>query len=43
MPTAKKAEIVDALQDLLQRANVAIATDYRGLNTADLTALRRRL
>lgn len=28
---------------MFQRANVAIATDYRGLTTADLTALRRRL
>ena len=43
MATAKKVEKVDELQELFQRANLAIATDYRGLNTADLTALRRRL
>lgn len=43
MPTPKKAETVRELQDLLERANVAIATDYRGLKTSDLTALRRRL
>lgn len=43
MPTAKKAARVDELQDLFQRANLAISTDYRGLKTAELTALRRRL
>ncbi len=43
MPTAKKMDRVEEIQDLLRRASVTIATDYRGLNTADLTALRRRL
>lgn len=43
MPTPKKVERVRELQDLLARASVAIATDYRGLTVADLTALRRRL
>lgn len=43
MPTAKKAARVQELQELFQRANLAISTDYRGLKTAELTALRRRL
>lgn len=43
MSTPKKAAIVRELQDLFERANVAIVTDYRGLKTSDLTALRRRL
>ena len=43
MPTAKKAETVTGIQDLIQRATIAISTDYRGLSVGDLTALRRRL
>lgn len=43
MPTAKKAARVEELQDLFGRASVAISTDYRGLKTAELTALRRKL
>lgn len=43
MPTAKKAETVAEVQDLIERATIAISTDYRGLSVADLTALRRKL
>lgn len=43
MPTPKKVETVERLQELLAKATVAIAADYRGLRVADMTALRRRL
>lgn len=43
MPTAKKAETIAEVQDLIARATIAISTDYRGLKVSDLTALRRRL
>ncbi|MEK7216260.1 MAG: 50S ribosomal protein L10 [Chloroflexota bacterium] len=43
MPTAKKADTVADIQDLIQRATIAISTDYRGMRVADLTALRRKL
>lgn len=43
MPTVKKIETVKELSDRIARANLAIAGDYRGLNVADMTALRRAL
>jgi len=43
MPTAKKAETIAEVRDLIDRATIAISTDYRGLKVSDLTALRRRL
>lgn len=43
MPTVKKADTVAGIQDLIQRATIAISTDYRGMRVADLTALRRKL
>ena len=43
MPTQKKVETTEYLQDLMQRGTVAIVTDYRGLKMAELTALRRKL
>ncbi len=43
MTTAKKVATVAELQDLFERANLAIATDYRGLTTGDLMSLRRKL
>lgn len=43
MPTPKKVETVGQLKELLQKATLAIAADYRGLTVADMTALRRRL
>ena len=38
----KKPEIVDRFTEKLTRAEVAIATDYRGLTVAQITDLRRR-
>ncbi|HEY8445953.1 MAG TPA: 50S ribosomal protein L10 [Thermomicrobiales bacterium] len=43
MPTAEKARTIDSLADQLSRAQLAILTDYRGLNVADLQNLRRTL
>lgn len=43
MPTAKKAAIIAELEDKIKRANIAISTGYRGLNVAEMTALRRRM
>ncbi len=40
---AKKSKIIESLSDSFKKANIAILTDYRGLKTADLTTLRRRL
>lgn len=38
-----KAQIIDSLQEAFSKSNVGILTDYRGLKTLELTALRRRL
>ncbi|GIV97313.1 MAG: 50S ribosomal protein L10 [Herpetosiphonaceae bacterium] len=43
MPTERKVETVRELADRLQRMQVAIVTDYRGLSVAEITALRRQL
>jgi len=43
MPTAKKAEILDELEDKVHRSTVAISTAYRGMNVADMTTMRRRM
>jgi large subunit ribosomal protein L10 len=43
MPTEKKADTIEELQDSISRARVAITTDYRGMKMSDLTTLRRRL
>jgi large subunit ribosomal protein L10 len=43
MPTARKAAIIAELEDKVKRANIAISTGYRGLNVAEMTALRRRM
>lgn len=39
----KKRVVVDSLEDEFRRAKVIILTDYRGLATKDLVALRREL
>jgi len=39
----KKKEIVDELKQRLARAQVAILTDYKGLNVAAINDLRRKL
>lgn len=43
MSREKKAQIIDSLQGMFSRCNVAILTDYRGLSTAELDAMRRKL
>ncbi|MER3436223.1 MAG: 50S ribosomal protein L10, partial [Chloroflexota bacterium] len=43
MPTAAKAQKIDALAQLLSQSQLAILTDYRGLTVADLQTLRRTL
>ncbi|MCC6790381.1 MAG: 50S ribosomal protein L10 [Thermomicrobiales bacterium] len=43
MPTAQKAVAIDQLTDSLQRATLAVLTDYRGLKVGDLQTLRSTL
>ncbi len=43
MSREKKAKTIDKLQETFTRSSVSILTDYRGLTTAELTDLRRRL
>ena len=43
MPTEKKKETIDNLEQIFSKANSGILTDYRGLKTADVVALRRKL
>ena len=43
MATEKKMQIVDSLQEVFSRCNIGILTDYRGLSTAEITDLRRKL
>lgn len=39
----EKARAIDDIASMLERSSLAIVTDYRGLTTADLQGLRRRL
>jgi large subunit ribosomal protein L10 len=43
MPTEKKKSIIDELEKIFTKSNSGILTDYRGLKTADVVALRRKL
>jgi len=43
MSREKKAQIIDRLQEIFSKCNIAILTDYRGLATPEITDLRRRL
>lgn len=43
MPRPEKVRIVDELADRLERASMAVLTDYRGLTVAEMQALRARL
>ena len=43
MPTEKKIQMVESLQEMFAKCSVGILTDYRGLTTAELTNLRRKL
>ena len=39
----KKMKMIDNLQEILANCNIGILTDYRGLTTADMSELRRKL
>jgi large subunit ribosomal protein L10 len=43
MPTEKKKQIMDSLEQTFAKSNSGIMTDYRGLKTSDVVALRRKL
>ena len=43
MSKEMKAQIIDELQATFNRCNVGILTDYRGLSTSEMTALRNKL
>ena len=43
MSREKKTQLIENLQEFFSRCNIGILTDYRGLSTAEMTALRRRL
>ncbi len=39
----QKAQAIDKLQEVFAKSSVGVLTDYRGLTTAQLTQLRRKL
>ncbi len=43
MPTEKKKQQIDGLEQIFAKSNSGIMTDYRGLKTSDVVALRRKL
>ncbi len=43
MPTAAKAAAIEEIKKQLQRSKLAVMSDYRGLNVAEITNLRRRI
>jgi large subunit ribosomal protein L10 len=43
MSREKKAQVIEHLQEVLTRSTISILADYRGLNTSQLTALRRKM
>ncbi len=43
MPTEKKKQIIDSLEQSFAKSTSGIATDYRGIKTSDVVALRRKL
>jgi len=43
MPSAKKSQQVAEITDMLSRSSVVISADYRGLNVAAVTQLRRQM
>jgi len=43
MPTEKKKKIMDGLEQTFIQSESGIMTDYRGLKTSDLVALRRKI
>jgi len=43
MSREKKTQIIEELQEVFSKCNIGIFTDYRGLTTAEMTALRHKL
>jgi large subunit ribosomal protein L10 len=43
MPTQRKVESVADLRDKLERTQMTLVTDYRGLTVAEITDLRKKL
>ena len=43
MSKEKKAQIIDWIEEAFTRSSITILTDYRGLTTAEITELRRKL
>lgn len=43
MAREQKAQIIDSLQEIFSKCSTGILTDYRGLTTAEISALRRKL
>jgi large subunit ribosomal protein L10 len=43
MATQKKVKIVDSLQETFSKCNIGIMTDYRGMTTAEVNTVRRKL
>ena len=43
MATERKVQIVESLQEVFSKCNIGILTDYRGLSTAEMNDLRRKL
>jgi large subunit ribosomal protein L10 len=43
MPTEKKKQVMDGLEQTFIQCDSGIMTDYRGLKTSDLVALRRKI
>jgi large subunit ribosomal protein L10 len=43
MPTERKAQTIDGLQQILGESALAILTEYRGMRVSELTKLRREL
>ena len=39
----KKTQIIENLQEAFSKCNISVLTDYRGLTTSEMTALRRKL
>jgi large subunit ribosomal protein L10 len=43
MSREKKAKIIDSIEEEFNKCTIGILTDYRGLGTAQLTAVRRKV
>lgn len=43
MPRQEKTQIIDRLQEGISKCSIGILTDYRGLSTSEMNALRAKL